>query len=54
MVPMSLVSCFYVFALDVEEAADVASSSYHTCQSVKLIPKQFLPQSGKEATLSII
>ena len=43
----------YFFALDVDKAIDFVSSSCHTCQSVKSIPKQFQPQSCEEAPRSI-
>ena len=43
----------YFFALDVNKAIDFVSSSCHTCQSVKSIPKQFRPQSCEEAPRSI-
>ncbi|KAL9982784.1 hypothetical protein ACROYT_G004889 [Oculina patagonica] len=43
----------YFFALDVDKAIDLVSSSCHTCQSLKSIPKHFQPQSCKEAPRSI-
>ena len=43
----------YFFALDVDKAIDLVSSSCHTCESVKSIPKQFQPQSSVEAPSSI-
>ena len=36
----------YFFALDVDKAIDPVSSSCHTCESVKSIPKPFKPQSS--------
>ena len=43
----------YFFALDVDKAIDLVSSSCHTCQSVKSIPKHFQPQSSEDAPKSI-
>ena len=43
----------YFFALDVDKAIDLVSSSCHTCESVKSIPKHFQPQSSEEAPRSI-
>jgi len=43
----------YFFAPDVDKAIDLVSSSLHTCESVKSIPKHFQPQSSKVAPRSI-
>ena len=43
----------YFFALDVDKAIDRVSSSCHTCESVKSIPKHFHPQSSEEPPPSI-
>ena len=43
----------YFFALDVDKAIDLVSSSCHICESVKSIPKHFQPQSSVEAPRSI-
>ena len=43
----------YFFALDVDKAIYLVSSSCHTCESVKSIPKQFQPQSSEVASQSI-
>ena len=43
----------YFFALDVDKAIDFVSSSCHTCESVKSIPKHFQPQSSEVAPRSI-
>ena len=43
----------YFFALDVNKGIDLVSSSCHTCESVKSIPKHFQPQSSVEAPRSI-
>ena len=43
----------YFFALDVDKTIDLVSSSCHTCQSVKSIPKHFQPQSCAVAPRSI-
>ena len=42
----------HFFALDVDEAIDFVPSSYHTCQSVKSIPRHFQPLSSDEAPKS--
>ena len=36
----------YFFALDVDKAIDLVSSSCHICESVKSIPKHLQPQSS--------
>ena len=43
----------YFFALDVDKAIDLVSSSCHTCESVKSIPNHFQPQSSEVAPRSI-
>ena len=43
----------YIFALDVDKAIDLVSSSCHTCETVKSIPKHFQPQSSEVAPRSI-
>ena len=43
----------YFFALDVDKAIDLVSSSCHLCESVKSIPKHFQPQSSEDAPQSI-
>ena len=43
----------YFFALDVDKAIDLVSSSCHICESVKSIPKHFQPQSSEDAPQSI-
>ena len=43
----------YFFALDVDKAIDLVSSSWHICESVNSIPKHFQPQSKVEAPRSI-
>ena len=43
----------YFFAPDVDKAIDLVSSSCHTCESVKSIPKHFQPQSSEVAHRSI-
>ena len=43
----------YFFALDVDKAVDLVSSSCHICESVKSIPKHFQPQSSEDAPQSI-
>ena len=43
----------YFFALDVDKAIDLVSSSCHICESVKSIPKHFQPQSSEVAPRSI-
>ena len=43
----------YFFALDIDKAIDLVSSSCHICESVKSIPKHFQPQSSVEAPRSI-
>ena len=43
----------YFFALDVDKAINLVSSSCHTCESVKSIPNHFQPQSSKVAPRSI-
>ncbi|PFX17944.1 hypothetical protein AWC38_SpisGene17719 [Stylophora pistillata] len=43
----------YPFALDVDKAIDLVSSSCHIFESVKSIPKQFQPQSSKEPSQTI-
>ena len=45
--------CRYFFALDVDKAIDLVSSSCHTCESVKSIPNHFQPQSSEVAPQSI-
>ena len=42
----------YFFALDVDKAIDLVSSSCHICESVKSIPKHFQPQSSEVAPQS--
>ena len=43
----------YFFALDVDKAIALVSSSCHICESVKSIPKHFQPQSSEDAPQSI-
>ena len=43
----------YFFPLDVDKAIDLVSSSCHTCESVKSIPKHFQPQSSVELPQSM-
>ena len=43
----------YFFALDVDKAIDLVSSSCHICETVKSTPKHFQPQSSEEAPWSI-
>ena len=45
--------CRYFFALDVDKAINLVSSSCHTRESVKSIPNHFQPQSSEVAPQSI-